>query len=344
MFGAKGDGVTDDTEAIQAMFASKHSVFFFPKGVYNISDTININSNCSIKGCSPHSYGSTRLKYVGSEGNKTLVYIENSIVSIEDMEIQGNACGVKKSGNKGENGKPALHYIYTEKIPEITGIEFKGGVYGSLVKNVTLLQCSASGLKSGVFCKLEGVNVEYCNLGIYVNTDTQIINCRTSYCKNGYIFQGATQGVNIRADEIVEVGLTLLDTTFIKNCFVDQVGYCGIKLENCRDSNIEVGVLRCGTYYYQTSYTDVPDNEKWKSCVVAIDGMCHRNNITINARSYWDLDDDGVVNMTKYGLFHLLETGRIQDTTISINQANISQHLAAIKSYDTEHFLRLRVL
>lgn len=342
MFGAKGDGVTDDTNAIQSMFNSKASVIFFPKGIYNISKTITITTSCSIKGCSPHSYGSTRLKYVGTEGNKSLIYIENAIVSIEDIEIHGSSCSVKKSDNKGTDGNPALYYIYVEKIPEINGIEFGKNVFGSLVKNVTLLQCSGIGLKSGVFCKLDGINAEYCNLGVYVNTDTQIINCRTSYCKNGYIFQKATQGVNIRADEIVEVGLTLLDTTFIKNCFVDQIGYCGIKLDGCRDSNIEVGVLRCGTYYYQTNYKNVPDDEKWKSCVIAIDGLCHRNNISINARSYWDLDDDGVTNMTKYGLFHLLDGGSIQDTTITLNQANIEPHLSAIKSYAIENFFSFK--
>ena len=95
MFGAKGDGVADDTNAIQSMFDSKASVIFFPKGIYNISKTITITTSCSIKGCSPHSFGSTRLKYVGTEGNKSLIYIENVIVSIEDIEIHGSSCSVK---------------------------------------------------------------------------------------------------------------------------------------------------------------------------------------------------------------------------------------------------------
>lgn len=229
-----------------------------------------------------------------------------------------------------------------EKIPEINGIEFGKNVFGSLAKNVTLLQCSGIGLKTGVFCKVEGVTAEYCNLGIYVNIDTQIINCRASYCKNGYTFMGATQGVNIRADEIVEVGVTVLDTTFIKNCFLDQTGYCGIKLNDCRDSNIEIGVLRCGTYYYQTDYENVPDDEKWKSCVMSINGLCNRNYITINARSYWDLDDDGEINKLKYGLIDMSESSNIMDTTIKINQSNITSYKNAIKTYLLKNFLSYR--
>ena len=48
-FGAKGDGVTDDTEAIQAAFdkaGSTRSVFF-PSGKYNVS---SVTANCSVYG------------------------------------------------------------------------------------------------------------------------------------------------------------------------------------------------------------------------------------------------------------------------------------------------------
>ena len=53
-FGAKGDGVTDDTTAINAAitFASNH-ILYFPKGDYKISSTINFGLMTSIVGEGP---------------------------------------------------------------------------------------------------------------------------------------------------------------------------------------------------------------------------------------------------------------------------------------------------
>ena len=54
-YGAKGDGVTDDTTAIQkAIDANVNGAIAFPPGTYLISDTIKINQRCSL-----HFYGAT---------------------------------------------------------------------------------------------------------------------------------------------------------------------------------------------------------------------------------------------------------------------------------------------
>lgn len=54
-YGAKGDGVTDDTVAIQkAIDANVNGSIAFPPGTYLISDTIKINQRCSL-----HFYGAT---------------------------------------------------------------------------------------------------------------------------------------------------------------------------------------------------------------------------------------------------------------------------------------------
>ena len=50
--GAKGDGVTDDTAAIQAIFndATQDQVVYFDHGAYVITKTVNIPKNVRITG------------------------------------------------------------------------------------------------------------------------------------------------------------------------------------------------------------------------------------------------------------------------------------------------------
>jgi hypothetical protein len=70
-FGAKGDGVSDDTAAIQSAFnAIQGSVLYFPAGTYNISSTIVLNLtaneiNAQIVGADPVT---TVLRWTGASG------------------------------------------------------------------------------------------------------------------------------------------------------------------------------------------------------------------------------------------------------------------------------------
>jgi hypothetical protein len=49
-FGAKGDGVHDDTAAIQAAFASNAYTYYFPRGTYKVTQTITISKSVRIIG------------------------------------------------------------------------------------------------------------------------------------------------------------------------------------------------------------------------------------------------------------------------------------------------------
>lgn len=51
-YGAKGDGVTDDTRAIQEAVDKEH-ILYFPQGIYKITDTIRLRQDCYLYGLSP---------------------------------------------------------------------------------------------------------------------------------------------------------------------------------------------------------------------------------------------------------------------------------------------------
>lgn len=121
-FGAKGDGVTDDTAAVQACFdsATSHSSIFIPDGTYIVSgvklfgkDHVNIYSN-----------GATlKLK---ANSNKDVLLMEQCPYS--------SIVGLKIDGNKGN------------QTSTVSGIKFKA-VYFSFILNCRITDVYGDGLQ-----------------------------------------------------------------------------------------------------------------------------------------------------------------------------------------------------
>ena len=95
-FGAKGDGTTDDTAAVQAailaMFAGGTSgrMLFFPRGTYNISATLDFSGKQFFR-IVGDSCGSTKLQWVGTAGQDFIYAMGSNTWSIEHLALWGNA-------------------------------------------------------------------------------------------------------------------------------------------------------------------------------------------------------------------------------------------------------------
>ena len=79
IYGAKGDGVTDDTLALQNALLNER-VVYLDKGTYLVSDTLKLRNSRALIGYSPNIRGgtnnsSTIIKYVGEENNKKAVIL-----------------------------------------------------------------------------------------------------------------------------------------------------------------------------------------------------------------------------------------------------------------------------
>lgn len=115
-FGAKGDGVADDTAAIQSAINSTSSganTVYFPKGVYLITSTITVPYKVKLVGA-----GSTFFNNGGAATSITkpaslsgpAIYITGSGASIEQLAVQG------VTGNTGVGIQITASRVYLRDV------------------------------------------------------------------------------------------------------------------------------------------------------------------------------------------------------------------------------------
>ena len=117
-YGAVGDGVTDDTVAIQTAVDANATVFF-PDGTYIISDTIRESTNGGARRLVGNNRLTTIIKSKSTMTNKPLIWFGNSNGhavyrgQIENLYIDGRAVG---DGNIGirlhEAGLTKISSVY----------------------------------------------------------------------------------------------------------------------------------------------------------------------------------------------------------------------------------------
>ena len=95
-FGAKGDGVTDETTLLGKIFSFVNTnnivkTILFPKGTYNVSDTVNVYSNINIEG---EGVGNTTIKMTsteetGANNHYTLYFNNASNLNVKNITFEG---------------------------------------------------------------------------------------------------------------------------------------------------------------------------------------------------------------------------------------------------------------
>lgn len=154
-FGAKGDGITDDTNAIKRAIQSSQNLYF-PEGTYIISEKIALNK-------STYMYGSTCMQTWGSPAKTVLKGIHDDFI----FECQwGNANNFEKLCFNGKG-------IYYPCSSQIIGCEFTGtlGIEHSrvtVIEKCSFHNCSEAGIKKLVDSRVTN-NFFYSNeKGIYM--------------------------------------------------------------------------------------------------------------------------------------------------------------------------------
>lgn len=198
-FGAVGDGVNDDTAAIQAAVnatGTSGGTIYFPKGVYKVSSAIQINGRSNVRFVGVGISGSWENSSYG-----TTIQATSSAIDVFEFTNYSYNCSVEGMQIVGARRAITFTYClgwYVEKVNlrnNVTGIEAFGNGVGHIKgcwirKNGTGINM----LKSSGDTLIDGNDIGDNNVGVFVGTGTvRIINNSIFYSRNA----GAGAGILI---------------------------------------------------------------------------------------------------------------------------------------------------
>ena len=229
-FGAAGDGITDDTEAInRALYEvycrsnspTARKVLWFPAGRYIISDGVNVPSNAIIRG-----EGATNTVIVQTADPTYVSYVFITADSLQQI-----------GGQVGYNGASLPSDI---TISDIGAETQSDGIWLTNASKVQITRVNFIGaltLPTGIGNETTGLYIN----GSYMNqpTDINVLDCYfsgfnyavyqqdTEYSRN--ILFNSTTFFNNYQGIVVTTGGGMVNTMTVSNCVFDSIGDTAIK-------------------------------------------------------------------------------------------------------------------
>lgn len=299
MFGAKGDGVADDTEAIQKSIVfcgNNKRLLYIPSGVYLVSDTLTIPKSIAILGSSAHkdvlsSYneymGISVLKFIAKSDKTLIVASEKAYdVSMNSLIFLATSYEVRVSGNISVAGDCKKYYEYTKEAYELNGVNVEKTTRCS-IDNCSFVGFSGFGIITGQHRHITNCDFSHCNIAIYcTNYDNLIHNCWFRFCSI-CIYSNVNNTLFLSDswfDQIEQIAIKYDQGGFmmISNCEFDLIEYCAIYSKYLYNSSIQGRMSRCGLYYGGFEPKDVPTEDEYKSCCIYSESVSKLNNIQVN--------------------------------------------------------------
>lgn len=300
-YGAKGDGVTDDTNAIKSalndLVPAVGGTIYFPTGTYIISETILIGGNVTIYG---DGVFNSLIKLADNSNCNIISNDENTImyyITIHDIGLDGNA----KNNTSGSG--ILLHNVSDSQIYNVRianfkddGIHFTANKYSlaPMIYNCFIRGENDYTTGSGIFCDgavtdlfINNVDIGWCGtagINLTASNGSSIINAMCWQCGVGLKFYSCQRlrVVNCLADYSKTWGWTLqkcylftisnshskdssqISTSFYPEFYIEDSTF--ILVDNCvaiSNGKSKYGLECKGTTnYIKISNSDFSNNSK----------------------------------------------------------------------------------
>ena len=222
-FGAKGDGVTDDTLSIQSAINTGLSVFL-PPGKYNVKELKGFASGQIIQGIS-------KVESWGGKNTQNITLL-NGIGSADNYVIKNNVWG-----------DGILPTAITVKNLSIEGSKKTNGILvgnSSTIEGVKIANC-INGLSNIKVSNVMNCQINGCTNGVMSATDSKITNNFIYYNEVGINFDNSND--NSIVNNKIEwngIGISLTKAVFnlISNNIIDRNTTYGIYTSNATNTTI----------------------------------------------------------------------------------------------------------
>jgi parallel beta-helix repeat protein len=221
-YGAKGDGSTNDTSAIQATIsAAGGAIVFFPPGTYMTTGiTINGGSDFTLSGAGPASI----IKIVANDSSNVIRIENSSRFSVLDLTLDCNRAN--NTLGTDEDLQCGIHIVSSSAF---------------LLRGLRLLNSHMSGIRTGLFTTDAGGCTDglitncYVNLGVTADQGIGIWHSQRISVTNCTVQQGGWGGIVLtRSDNCTVSG----NVCYNNNYVISGGGGHGIALEGARWSAV----------------------------------------------------------------------------------------------------------
>lgn len=246
-FGAKGDGVTDDTEAIQKAIDTGRKVFFpTPSNFYCVLGKLCLRDHTSLVG------ENIDVMLYNDTTNETLIeiigtkekYIKN--ISISNLTLRNGTATLSLPQDNNIKNTVSVKYVENLRMDNVKVTECEGlyGVRLKSVKNTLVTNCifyRNTFSAFSVHSNCDGVTVDNCLFDTIVSTDTSKIGYR-------YLFATGNDEKDNPEDVYYCKNVKVINSRFLNNPLwegIDTHGCENIWIENNYIENVAMGIM-CG--------------------------------------------------------------------------------------------------
>lgn len=238
-YGAKGDGITDDTKSIQNTINLCTGTVIFPVGNYLIKEGLTVNTdNITLKG-----EGKNAASQLVCAGNFDAITVNGLRCTVDGLAIDGNK--VSKNGIVVNGNQSEVQNCIVQNCGE-SGIVANYPGHSKNIHNCKIFTCKQSGIVSTSndmsITDCEIANNEGNQQVILAGSNNRIFNCHV-WSGDQYVTNHNTVGIEIRANGCQ-----------VQGCALDRNNSFGISINPNDQQSVNGGIIT-GNWFYQNGGT-----------------------------------------------------------------------------------------